>query len=74
MFGVWGQAIAETQGTLYQLRALDFGTDSPLVDHPILVVYHPTDGFPFASLTWVGFIGSVTAYSGAVGVSEKVRE
>lgn len=60
--------------TLVQLRALDWGMDSPLNDYPLLVVYHPDagNGHPFASLTWSGFVGSVTAYGSYMGVSEKV--
>ena len=75
---------------LTQLRALDFGTDSPLVDYAQLVIYHPLEGalarqchfwdhmciagngHPFASLSWMGFIGTVTSYSGIMGQSEKV--
>jgi hypothetical protein len=29
MFGAWGKAISNTNGTLYQLRALDWSTDGP---------------------------------------------
>ena len=46
--------------------------DTPFGDFAVLMVYHPVDGHPFASLTWTGFIGSITAYSGYMGVSEKV--
>ena len=31
------------------------------------------NGHPFASVTFTGFIGSVTSYGGFVGMSEKVR-
>eukprot|EP01147_Barroeca_monosierra_P002763 gene2762-5620_t len=60
--------------TLNQLRALDWGLDNPLINYSVVVVYHPEkgDGHPFASVTWTGFIGSVTSYGGYVGVSEKV--
>ncbi len=59
---------------LTQLRALDFGIDSPLVDYAQLVIYHPLDGngHAFASLSWVGFVGTVTSYSQYMGQSEKV--
>jgi len=75
MIGAWGPAIETCSNLrLTQLRALDFGTDSPLVSYPVLAVYHPLagNGHPFATLGWTGFIGSVTAYSGIMGVSEKV--
>ncbi len=29
MYGAWGKAIANTNGTLYQLRALDWDTTGP---------------------------------------------
>ena len=75
MLGSWGAAIAKTTGSLYQLRSLDFGLDQPLNTHPLVVFYHPanaTMGHDFMSLTWSGFLGSVTAYSHFIGVSEKV--
>eukprot|EP00056_Hartaetosiga_gracilis_P014210 m.239995 g.239995 ORF g.239995 m.239995 type:complete len:436 (+) comp14353_c0_seq1:60-1367(+) len=74
IIGAWGEAVANTSDVVNQLRALDWGIDNPLVNHPIVVVYHPNEGngHPFASLTWTGFIGSVTSYSPHVGVSEKV--
>ncbi|KJE94290.1 hypothetical protein CAOG_04958 [Capsaspora owczarzaki ATCC 30864] len=74
MMGSWGPAIAKTNGTVFQLRALDWGTDSPLTNYPLLLVSHPQagDGNEFASLAWKGFIGSITGYSHKMGVSEKV--
>lgn len=75
MFGAWGPALSNVSGgTLLQLRALDWGLDSPLANYSLVVVYHPEagNGHPFASLTWAGFIGSVTSYGGQVGISEKV--
>lgn len=75
IIGAWGPAIATcTEVNLSQLRALDFGMDTPLGPYHVLAVYHPLsgNGHTFASLTWTGFIGSITAYSGIMGVSEKV--
>ncbi|EGD75487.1 hypothetical protein PTSG_06561 [Salpingoeca rosetta] len=74
MFGAWGPALANTSDTLNQLRALDWGIDNPLINYSVVVVYHPNDGngHAFASLTWTGFIGSITAYGGHTAVSEKV--
>jgi hypothetical protein len=34
MFGAWGKAISNTNGTLYQLRALDWSTDGPFQQVP----------------------------------------
>lgn len=72
MIGAWGSALANPANQLLQLRALDFGIDGPFVKHPAIIVYHPTEGHSFVSVTWTGFIGSVTAFSGMMGVSEKV--
>lgn len=72
--GAWGDAIADG-GSLYQLRALDWGTTSPMANFPVVLVYHPADGdgHAFATLSWAGWIGALTGYSSAdVGVSEKV--
>ncbi|KYQ91363.1 acid ceramidase-like protein [Tieghemostelium lacteum] len=65
---------ATVNGGLLQLRALDFGLDpwNPLRLHPIVSVYHPTEGgHTFSVLTWAGFIGSLSGYSGHMGICEK---
>jgi hypothetical protein len=74
MFGTWGPAIANTTGSLYQLRALDWSTDGPFQQFPTVIVYHPSDnGHDFSILTWSGFIGALTGYSSApMGICEKV--
>jgi len=74
MFGAWGPAIAETSGTLYQLRALDWSTDGPFQQYPVVFVYHPSEqGHAFMQMSWAGFIGALTGYSSApVGICEKV--
>jgi len=73
MVGAWGPAVANTNGTLYQLRALDWSTDGPFQQYPAYIVYHPDQGHDFAILTWAGFIGTVTGYSSApIGLCEKV--
>ncbi|ELR17473.1 Nacylsphingosine amidohydrolase, putative [Acanthamoeba castellanii str. Neff] len=75
MFGAWGKAIANTNGTLYQLRALDWSTDGPFQQMPAVLVYHPNegDGHTFASFGWAGFIGTISGYSSShMGVCEKV--
>jgi len=70
--GAWGDASVD--GNLFQLRALDWGIDNPLVNYPTFIVYHPEqgNGGPFSVLSWSGFIGSLTGYSQRMGVSEKV--
>lgn len=75
MMGAWGQAISGTNGTLYQLRALDWDTNGPFQNFPLLVVYHPTepDSHPFAIWGWSGFMGALSGMSSApVAVCEKV--
>ena len=59
--------------SLIQLRSLEYGLDTPLLNFSTLVVYHPNEGngHTFASLTWTGFIGGLTVYSGFTAVSEK---
>jgi len=74
MIGSWGPAIAKTDGTLYQLRALDWSTDGPFQQFPVVFVYHPSDyGHAFAEMSWAGFVGALTGFSSAsVGICEKV--
>lgn len=76
MFGAWGPATKMSRdGSLVQLRALDWTTNGPFQQYPELLVYHPqsNNGHAFAVLTWTGFVGAITGYSSAeVGVCEKV--
>merc|ERR1711862_469457 len=73
MVGAWGNAITNTTGSIYQLRALDWSTNGPFQKFPQVTVYHPTDddGHSFAVLTWTGFIGAITGYSSSsVGLGD----
>jgi len=74
MVGAWGPAIKGTNGTLFQMRSLDWDTSGPYQQAPVVIVYHPKDlGHNFALLTWAGFIGALTGYSSAeMGICEKV--
>jgi len=73
MLGSWGPAIKNTNGTLYQLRALDWVTNGPFQKYPALLVYHPESGNNFTTLTWTGFLGALTGFSSApMGLSQKV--
>eukprot|EP01094_Clydonella_sp_ATCC50884_P006231 TRINITY_DN1529_c0_g1_i1.p1 TRINITY_DN1529_c0_g1~~TRINITY_DN1529_c0_g1_i1.p1 ORF type:complete len:435 (+),score=137.22 TRINITY_DN1529_c0_g1_i1:29-1306(+) len=75
MYGAWGDATANTgsKGALFQLRALDWSTDGPFQQFPLVLVYHPEDGHDFATLGWAGFIGALTGYSSApIALCEKV--
>jgi hypothetical protein len=70
--GAWGQAT--TDGGLYHLRALDWGTTNPFRVFPTFTVYHPNEGngHTFGTLGWSGFLGALTGYSPYVGAGEKV--
>ena len=76
MLGAWGAASAT--GGLVQLRALDWDTDGPFQQWPVLAVYHPDaaatgGGVAHATLGWAGMLGAITGVSAAgVGISEKV--
>jgi hypothetical protein len=74
MYGAWGPAIANTNSTLLQLRALDWSTNGPFQQFPAVIVYHPTTGgHNFSIVTWAGFIGTITGYSSVpMGLCEKV--
>jgi len=64
MFGVWGDAIANVPGLeLLQLRALDWDTDGPFPEYPLILVYHPNEGHAFANVGWPGWIGGITGMS-----------
>lgn len=75
MMGAWGEGIAGVGGSLYQLRALDWGgSGCPMTNYPAVIVSHPTDsGHAFTTVGWVGWIGALTGYSSAdVAICEKV--
>jgi len=75
MYGAWGKAVANVNATLVQLRALDWATDGPFQQWPLVLIYHPNqgNGHAFSTLGWTGFIGALTGYSSApVAVCEKV--
>ena len=75
MLGAWGAASAS--GALSQLRALDWDTDGPFQEYPVLAVFHPAAGdassFHFATLGWAGMLGAITGVSSSgLVLSEKV--
>jgi len=72
MVGAWGEAIANTTGSMYQLRALDFIPDGPFQQVPTVIVYHPSQGHNFSILSWSGFIGALSGLSSApIALSQK---
>mmetsp|Transcript_26735 Transcript_26735/g.92879 ORF Transcript_26735/g.92879 Transcript_26735/m.92879 type:complete len:371 (-) Transcript_26735:219-1331(-) len=85
MFGAWGPATQQSRGgDLVQLRALDWTTDGPFQQYPVVIVYHPAGstgsdggggaaGHAYSVLTWAGLVGSITGMSSAqTGICEKV--
>eukprot|EP01104_Vermistella_antarctica_P019035 TRINITY_DN7276_c0_g1_i1.p1 TRINITY_DN7276_c0_g1~~TRINITY_DN7276_c0_g1_i1.p1 ORF type:complete len:467 (+),score=129.97 TRINITY_DN7276_c0_g1_i1:146-1546(+) len=72
----WGDATAaDGEGSLFQLRALDFNSNGPFQNWPLVTVYHPDEGHghAFAMPTWSGMIGSIAGFSSSgMAVSEKV--
>lgn len=70
LFGAWGKATA-ADGHLYQLRALDYETGANIQRFPVIVVYFPELGHPFANITWAGVVGSISGISSArLAISE----
>lgn len=62
---------ASENGKTYQVRALDYDTDGPFKDYPLITVYHPDKGNSFTILGWPGSIGALTGMSEKkIGMSE----
>lgn len=72
-YGAWGKAnSAVNNGTLVQLRALDFG-EGPWVHDQIIATYREPGQRPFVTVTFPGLVGVITGIAqDGVGVSEKV--
>ncbi len=62
LFGAWGDATA-ADGHLYQLRALDYEVHANIQKYPLIVVYFPQEGHPFANITWSGVVGCISGVS-----------
>lgn len=63
MYGAWGPAT--TGNKTLAMRALDWDTDIPAVQHPTVFIYHPTEGHEFANVGFVGWIGALSGQSAA---------
>lgn len=57
-FAAWGSATED--GSLQQIRALDYETRAGIQDEPALIVQIPDDANAFVNVAWLGFIGVVT--------------
>ena len=68
--GAWGPATEG--GKTFQLRALDYDTDGPFKEFPLVTIYHPEDGQQaFASVGFPASIGVLTGFSEKqIGISE----
>lgn len=70
LFGAWGKATA-ADGHLVQLRSLDYETGANIQKHPVIAVYFPETGHPFANIGWAGVVGCVSGVSSArLAISE----
>jgi len=73
MFGAGKTATPD--GSLFQLRALDWDVSGPLQKYPLVTIYHPDDGHPFANVGWTGWVASITGMSSVqMAMSEKVTD
>jgi len=70
--GAWNKATAS--GGLLQLRALDWTTDGPFQQWPLLTTFHPDDGsFTHTTFGFVGLYGTITGWSANnIAISEKI--
>lgn len=72
-YGAWGKANSATNnGTLVQLRALDFG-GGPFANFTVIATNREEGKRPFVSVTFPSFVGVITGIAqDGVGISEKV--
>jgi len=69
MFGAWGEALADKDGTL-QLRALDWDMGDEIVDNPLVLVFH-TPNSTYVTVGLAGLMGALTGVSDKqLGISE----
>jgi len=61
LVSAWGPATKDSH--TYLLRALDWDQNTPATRYPLISVYHPEKGFPFANYGFAGLIGALTASS-----------
>lgn len=72
-YGAWGKAnSAKNNGTLVQLRALDFG-GGPFANYSVIATFREPGRRAYMAVTFPGFVGIVTGIAqDGVGISEKV--
>jgi len=62
-FAAWGSALGDRELRLGKQIHLDAA--GPYGEEPIIVVYHPSHGIPFWSLTWPGTVGTMAGFNEA---------
>ncbi len=68
-FAAFGKATKD--GSLYQIRVLDYIMNFGLQDYPAIIVYKPGKGNAFANIGWIGFTGVVSGMNAqGLAVSE----
>jgi hypothetical protein len=61
LVSAWGNATLDSNVFVY--RALDWDPNAPISKDPVIVIYHPNKGVPFADIGFPGLIGSFTSIS-----------
>ncbi len=56
LFAAWGKAT--TDGSVYQLRNLDWTMDAGIQEYPVVAVYHPKDGRVHAVVGFAAMLGA----------------
>jgi len=56
------------------MRALDWDSEAPMSEYPVVGIYNFTDGksYPFANFAWAGIVGSLAGMSANMGVCEQL--
>ena len=72
-YGAWGKASSgNDDGTLVQVRALDFG-NGPFANYTVVSVHRNPGSRAFVMVGFPGFVGAVTGIAqNGIGISEKV--
>mmetsp|Transcript_60711 Transcript_60711/g.130970 ORF Transcript_60711/g.130970 Transcript_60711/m.130970 type:complete len:448 (+) Transcript_60711:69-1412(+) len=70
MIGAWGDALRDKEDGMVQLRALDWNMDPPIVNHPLVIVFH-TEHHAYVTVGVTGLVGALTGVSDQqLGISE----
>jgi hypothetical protein len=61
MFAVWGPRTST--GELFTARNLDWASDLGIAQHKLVTIYHPTGSHSYATIGYVGIVGSLAGIS-----------